>query len=159
MSIPRSSKQESLPTVSSSESQNSLSPDPTIEVSPSVETAMSNTLPSGTDPAWAVPIAPDLNLLGAIHRHDDGVITFHEKLDGQFKNLFAIRSEHLPRNFPEIVSQLDADAFMSMNAFGIRRLAAIIYQQVSADSPADFGTCVPASRISISISPTSRMAR
>ncbi|MGD1096611.1 MAG: hypothetical protein ABSB35_32035 [Bryobacteraceae bacterium] len=78
---------------------------------------MSNSLPSPTVAPWADPIAPELSLLKLIHRHDDGVITFHQKMDGDFKNLFAIRSEHLSRTFPEIVSHLEADVFMSMNAF------------------------------------------
>ena len=64
------------------------------------------------------PTGPELLPIRAIHRHDDGVISFHRKnADGGFENLFAIRSEHLEGMFPEFRAQLEADSYFSVNAF------------------------------------------
>jgi hypothetical protein len=52
-----------------------------------------------------------------IHRHSDGVVTFHKKEEDLFDNLFAIRAEHLSSILPDVRGQLESDAFMSMNAY------------------------------------------
>ena len=58
-----------------------------------------------------------LAAIAAIHRHTDGVITFHKKVDGCFENLFAIRAQHLESMLPEVRHQLDTDVFVSVNAY------------------------------------------
>jgi hypothetical protein len=74
-------------------------------------------LSAGAEADCAKPTGPELNPLKIIHRHSDGVITFHRKAGDSFENLFAIRGEHLTRLFPEIRHQLETDAFMSLNAY------------------------------------------
>lgn len=56
-------------------------------------------------------------VIEAIHRHSDGVITFHRKVAGKFENLFGIRSEYLRRMWPTFVAKLNSDVFMSLNAY------------------------------------------
>lgn len=79
--------------------------------------------PAGRDAAVLAlpgpePTAPQVSPIQAVHRHADGVISFHRKnADGSFENLFAIRAEHLQGMFPEFQSQLEADSFYSVNAF------------------------------------------
>lgn len=64
------------------------------------------------------PTGPQWQPIRAIHRHTDGVITFHRKTaDGEFENLFAISSKYLESMWPEFVDQLDTDTYFSINAY------------------------------------------
>ncbi len=64
------------------------------------------------------PAGPDWQPIRAIHRHSDGVITFHRKnAAGEFENLFGISSKYLESMFPEIAEQLETDSYFSINAF------------------------------------------
>ncbi len=64
------------------------------------------------------PPGPDWHPIRAIHRHSDGVITFHRKdAAGEFENLFGISSKYLEGMFPEIAEQLECDSYFSINAF------------------------------------------
>ncbi len=64
------------------------------------------------------PTGPDVLPIQALHRHSDGVISFHCKTaSGEFRNLFAVRAEHLASMFPEMRAQLEADSYYSVNAF------------------------------------------
>lgn len=65
------------------------------------------------------PAGPEVLPLLAIHRHDDGVVTFHRKGSqaGTFENLFGIRPRDLPNLFPQFAKELDRDSYFSINAF------------------------------------------
>ena len=64
------------------------------------------------------PETPDVTPLLAIHRHADGVVTFHSKgPSGKFDNLFGIRAKDLPGAFPTFRKNLDRDSFFSVNAY------------------------------------------
>jgi hypothetical protein len=64
------------------------------------------------------PAGPDWHPIRAIHRHADGVITFHRKnVAGEFENLFGTSSKYLESMFPEIAEQLETDSYFSINAF------------------------------------------
>lgn len=64
------------------------------------------------------PTAPELSPMEVVHRHQDGIVTFHVKnADGEFENLFGIRAEDLQDMFPEFKQQLEADAYYSLNAY------------------------------------------
>src|SRR5690349_13321567 len=63
------------------------------------------------------PTGPELPPIRAIHRHADGVITFHRKTADGFENLFGVRSEYLEGMFPEFQEQLECDSYFSINAF------------------------------------------
>jgi hypothetical protein len=64
------------------------------------------------------PAGPDWHPIRAIHRHADGVITFHRKsAAGVFENLFGFSSKYLESMFPEIAEQLEIDSYFSINAF------------------------------------------
>lgn len=63
------------------------------------------------------PYGPEFAPIAAIHRHADGVITFHRKQGDDFQNLFGIRSNDLQGMFPEFREQLERDAHFSLNAF------------------------------------------
>ncbi|MBZ5620052.1 MAG: hypothetical protein LAQ69_15205 [Acidobacteriia bacterium] len=66
----------------------------------------------------AEPTGPESLPIQIVHRHPDGVITFHRKnTDGGFENLFAIRAEHLQGMFPEFRRELEKDSYFSINAF------------------------------------------
>jgi len=53
-----------------------------------------------------------------LHRHKDGVVTFHRKTaDDRFENVCAIRAEYLESLFPKYRKLLEADAYFSLNAF------------------------------------------
>jgi hypothetical protein len=64
------------------------------------------------------PTGAELLPIEVVHRHQDGVITFHAKnADGTFENLFGIRAEDLQDMFPEFKQQLEVDAYYSLNAY------------------------------------------
>ena len=65
------------------------------------------------------PEAPEAPPLLAIHRHKDGVVTFHRKGEdpGTFENLYGIRPKDLPDLFPTFREALDRDSYFSINAF------------------------------------------
>jgi hypothetical protein len=64
------------------------------------------------------PTAPELSPMEVVHRHQDGIVTFHVKnADGEFENLFGIRAEDLQDMFPGFKQQLEADAYYSLNAY------------------------------------------
>ena len=60
---------------------------------------------------------PTLAHLEMIHRHPDGVVTFHRKQDDRFENLFGVRAQYLPQVFRDICADIESDAFMSINAY------------------------------------------
>jgi len=74
-------------------------------------------LSSQTNSCSAISICVELALIQAIHRHTDGVVTFHCKQNDQFENLFAIRSGYLPCLLSTTDQRLASDAFMSVNAY------------------------------------------
>lgn len=78
---------------------------------------MNPKLSSQTNSYSAIPICDELALIQSIHRHTDGVVTFHCKLDDQFENLFAIRADYLPWMLSTTDHRLASDAFMSVNAY------------------------------------------
>jgi hypothetical protein len=59
---------------------------------------------------------PGLGPIQLIHRHTDGVITFHTKRK-TFKNLIGIRAAALERSFPKLAAKLRQDAYFSLNAY------------------------------------------
>jgi hypothetical protein len=63
------------------------------------------------------PSGPELAPIAAIHRHEDGVITFHRKIRDRFENLWGIRANDLDSMFPQFREQLERDAYFSVNAF------------------------------------------
>jgi hypothetical protein len=65
------------------------------------------------------PQTPDVLALLEIHRHRDGVVTFHRKgtQPGQFENLFGVRAKDLPEIFASRREELDCDSYFSINAF------------------------------------------
>lgn len=65
------------------------------------------------------PQTPDVLAILEIHRHRDGVVTFHRKgkQPGQFENLFGVRAKDLPKMFSGFSEALDCDSYFSINAF------------------------------------------
>lgn len=69
------------------------------------------------------PIAgPDYFSIAAIHRANDGWVTFHAKVqtdqgEEEFRNLFSVSAETLTQWFPEFREELERDSFFSLNAF------------------------------------------
>ena len=65
------------------------------------------------------PQTPDVLAILEIHRHRDGVVTFHRKgkQPGQFENLFGIRAKDLPERFSGLREALNCDSYFSINAF------------------------------------------
>ncbi len=64
------------------------------------------------------PKGPESLAIATIHRHRDGIVTFHRKrTDGVFENLSGVRIGHLADVFPEFRQQLERDSYFSINAF------------------------------------------
>lgn len=58
----------------------------------------------------------DLETIGLIHRHDDGVITFAKKFDGQWRHLAGLTRKGLIECLPRIMPYLVQDAYFTVNA-------------------------------------------
>ncbi len=72
----------------------------------------------GLIPFAADCAGPDIGPILLIHRHVDGVITFHHKpAEGTFQNLFGIRAQYLAGMFPEFQRRLEHDSYYSINAY------------------------------------------
>jgi hypothetical protein len=56
-------------------------------------------------------------ILRAIHRHSDGVVTFHTTGNGKFENLFGLNARHLDTMLPQVEEKLMKDSFFSLNAY------------------------------------------
>ena len=48
------------------------------------------------------PDAPDLKPVELLHRHHDGFVSFHRKVDGKFEDLFSILARQLDGIFPQL---------------------------------------------------------
>jgi hypothetical protein len=72
-------------------------------------------LDHGTGPSAKQPL---LTPILALHRHDDGYISFAAARDAgdDFRPLIAIRRDELARYFPEFRDQFLKDAYVSINA-------------------------------------------
>lgn len=66
---------------------------------------------------WDEPTSQALAHLKMIHRHDDGVVTFHRMANGRFENLFGVRAQHLSQVFQDVCPKIESDAFISLNAY------------------------------------------
>ena len=55
--------------------------------------------------------------LDALHRHDDGVVTFHRNPTGEWEPLFSLSPARIRELLPGIAEYLTTDAYWSMNAF------------------------------------------
>jgi hypothetical protein len=75
---------------------------------------------SRMQPAEAEIFGPELGPIMALHRHQDGYISFavarDEGNDKYFKPLVAIRRDELAQYFPEFRDQLLKDSYVSINA-------------------------------------------
>jgi hypothetical protein len=80
---------------------------------------MEETTCLGTTLPGLEPQAPELGPMLALHRHADGILTFHRKSEetGEFENLFGIRAKDLATAFPRFRHALDRNAFFSVNCF------------------------------------------
>ena len=63
------------------------------------------------------PDAPDLKPVELLHRHHDGFVSFHRKVDGKFEDLFSILARQLDGIFPQLSPLLERDSYFSINGF------------------------------------------
>jgi len=63
------------------------------------------------------PDTPDLKPVELLHRHHDGFVSFHRKVDGQFEDLFSVPARQLDGIFPQLSPLLERDSYFSINAF------------------------------------------
>jgi hypothetical protein len=65
------------------------------------------------------PQTPDVLPILAIHRDQDGLVTFHRKSgpSEKFENLEAIRAKDLPKRFAGLREKLNCDSYFSINSF------------------------------------------
>lgn len=63
------------------------------------------------------PDTPDLKPVELLHRHNDGFVSFHRKVDGQFEDLFSVPARQLDGIFPQLSPLLERDSYFSINAF------------------------------------------
>ena len=74
----------------------------------------------------AAPTAtPDIDAIVKIHRHTDGVITFHKDTGNSF-DVVGLRPSALAKLLPEYWDQLHTDGYFSLNAFWFEDAAAEI---------------------------------
>jgi hypothetical protein len=74
---------------------------------------------SGRRTEAASTCGPDVSAILKIHRHQDGVITFHKLTndDDDMEHLFAFQAQYLDGKFPEIHDRLTTDSYFSLNAY------------------------------------------
>lgn len=82
-----------------------------------------------TSLGFVSPDRPDMTLLSLLHRENDGYVTLHRKKTAaelaadpdpepeDWLDLCAVPVKALPTVFPQLMSELDADSFFSINAF------------------------------------------
>lgn len=65
------------------------------------------------------PTGPDLEPVQLMHRGHDGYVAFASKGNpaGEFRQLYSVRARDLDGVFPQLMPQLDADSFYSINGF------------------------------------------
>ena len=71
-----------------------------------------------TAPGSLVPSKPDWKPIQAIHRGNDGYITFARKdEEGNHQELWAIQAQELEGVFPQLLPELEVDSYFSINSF------------------------------------------
>lgn len=70
-----------------------------------------------TTPRFIGPPAPDWKAIDLIHRGSDGVVTIHTKADGIWQELCSLPANCLPQLFPQLIPDIERDAFFSLNGF------------------------------------------
>lgn len=71
--------------------------------------------PEAIVPGWIVPPEPDLRPLMLLHRRHDGCLTFHRMDNGRFTSLYGVPASDLDGVFPQLLPDLDADSYASVN--------------------------------------------
>ena len=66
---------------------------------------------------FVTPASPDVETIMALHRRNDGFISFHRKREGRFENLFSVPANMLEGLWDQFSEELEADSYFSINAF------------------------------------------
>lgn len=67
--------------------------------------------------SFVEPARPDMLPIVALHRGNDGYVSFHRKRGDEFEDLWSIKADQLIGLFPDLAPELDEDSFYSVNSF------------------------------------------